>query len=60
MLEGSVPANGELRVVMTTFDMPLNISGDRVTLLNTRQTPISVVEYAGDQVVSGMEIRFGD
>ncbi len=60
MLAGSVPANGELRVVMTTFDMPLNNSGDRITLLDPRQTPISVVEYTSDQVVSGMDIRFGD
>ena len=58
MLEGTVPANGELRIVMTTFVMPLNNSGDRITLLDPQQTPVSVVEYSGGEVASGMEIRF--
>ena len=58
VLEGSVPGNGELRIVMTTFAMPLNNSGDRITLLDPQQTPVSVVEYSGGEVASGMEIRF--
>ena len=58
MLEGTVPANGDLRIVMTSFAMPLNNSGDRITLLDPQQTPVSVVEYSGGQVAPGMEIRF--
>ena len=38
--------------------MPLNNSGDRITLLDPQQTPVSVVEYSGGQVAPGMEIRF--
>ncbi len=58
MLEGSVPANDELRIVMTTFAMPLNNSGDRVTLLDPQQNPVSVVEYNSSQVASGVEVLF--
>ncbi len=60
LLEGSVPANGELRIVMDSFAMPLNNSGDRITLLDPQQTPVSVVEYSGGEVASGMEIRFNN
>lgn len=57
-LSGAIPSDAERRIVMQEFSMPLNNSGDRVSLIDPQQNPAHFVEYQGVQVIPGQEIRF--
>ncbi len=57
VLSGAIPAYGKLVVVMATFSMPLNQSGDTIRLMHG-QTHVHQVTYTASQVVEGQEITF--
>lgn len=57
-LSGTIPGDGERRIVMQEFSMPLNNSGDRISLIDQQQDLAHFVEYQGVQVIPGQEIRF--
>lgn len=56
-LSGSVGAESQRAIVMTTFSMPLNNSGDEIQLICDGQT-VDVASYTAAQVVRGVSIEF--
>ncbi len=56
-LSGAVPPHGKNVVVMATFSMPLNQSGDTIRLMQG-PTQVHQVTYTASQVVEGQEITF--
>jgi endonuclease/exonuclease/phosphatase family metal-dependent hydrolase len=57
-LSGSVPAGGQLRVVLSTNSMPLNNSGDDVLLLDAQGTLKHQVTYSAVAAQAGARITF--
>ncbi|MHC4270393.1 MAG: endonuclease/exonuclease/phosphatase family protein [Planctomycetota bacterium] len=57
-LSGIVPSNNTLTITMTTFSMPLNNSGDDITLIDDKSNPKDHVSYTSSQVKSGVVVKF--
>ena len=57
-LSGQIQGGGELVVTMTTFSMPLNNSGDEVSVFDSSDTLVHKVSYEAAQVARGTVITF--
>lgn len=56
-LPGTIAPGSDREIVMTTFSMPLNNSGDEVRLVCDEEV-LHVVQYTREQVVEGATIEF--
>jgi endonuclease/exonuclease/phosphatase family metal-dependent hydrolase len=57
-LSGIVPSNNSLTITMTTFSMPLNNSGDDISLIDNQSNSKHHVSYTSSQVKSGVVVNF--
>ncbi len=57
-LSGSLPPSSRLTIIMTSNTMPLNNSGDDITLIDNSDNVLVSVSYAGGQASSGAVVRF--
>ncbi len=57
-MSGTVPSNNALVITMTIFSMPLNNSGDDISLIDDQGNTRHHVSYASSQVKSGILVRF--